>query len=282
MRGRNAASGHQQVSGVLRLQAAIRNRIPCTLLEVVMAGSAAVRAVNVDVVVSGGNGILELCAVLQLLLSKHMLAHDHAAFTGADFTRRIQKLAVLEAGNVIMQEVVHFEHLLARDHLGAGNVQRIRGVVLHHASGIEVQHAVHKRVENQHVFARIGNFPFILKLFVHILHQLTVLPILLQINIANAEAQRHRLAQAVLAPQLERTAGHRRQVCIPGAIDKIARLKGQKTRLGSHLHSLQSLSILFNAAQHGMEKHVHTLSGNQTIHRQLQILLMNILAVSLF
>ena len=163
---------HQQVIGLQRQQATVRDGIPGARRKVIVAGAAARRVVDVDVIVAGGNFVRELGAGYQVFLCEHIFAHDFAAFAHADFPGGVYQLAVFKARHMLLEEMVHLKHLLARDHFSAGDVQGVNGVVLNHARGVEVQHAVHQGVEHQHIFARVGDLALGLELLVLVLHQL--------------------------------------------------------------------------------------------------------------
>ena len=74
---------------------------------------------DIDIIIACGDGVIELRAVLQFLFIEYMQTFDHAALAHADLRCAERDIGIFKALDVLLQEVIHLKHLLARFHFGA-------------------------------------------------------------------------------------------------------------------------------------------------------------------
>ena len=227
-----------------------------------MAGSAAFGIMNIYIIVSERDRILEFCAVFKVVSGKHVFSYYHAAFSYADLVCGHEKFCFFKTGNIILHKQKQFEHLFAHLYFGFGEIQRIGRVQLYHARGIEVYTAVNKGSEHKHVFARIFNFALSLEFIVQRVYILNLrrksfdsLPV----NAAHTETQRHGLAESVVASESERAGRKICKACITCRVNKDLCRKLKLSRTSAKHGGGYFITVFFYLGKIRVKQQLHAI-----------------------
>ncbi len=269
--GGDTSACHQQVLCILGDQGAVRNGVILSLGEEVVGGTGAFGVVDIDVVVTCGDTILELDAILQFLGGEDMLTVDHTAFAHTGLGSRGNDLAVFKAGNVVPQEVVKLYHLLSGDHIRLGDLPAIGGVLLDDTGSVELYHAGNGSAEDHD----LGHGVLDIALGVLSLPEgddvVLFLAEHLVIHVTDLEAQGHGLAK--LIPGSAQTEGEICQegyVGISGTIDEVGSLQLHQAGFIGHGDRGNAVTLALDGGGNGVKEKLHAGFHHHAVEDDLQ------------
>ena len=295
MGGADAATGHQQILHLRRVQAAVGDGIPAARLQVAVIGGAAVGRMDVDGVAAHGHGVLKHAVAQQILRRQPVRADDLPALPHADAGAGGDQPRLFKAGDVFLHEGHDLVRLPAALHLRRRQVEGIHGAAADDAGhvqyelarrvGLKAQHHVPVHVELatllrqpdlriralnagsrnllQAVERRGGEH--VLPILAHVVHH----P--LPVHAADLHVHGHRLRQVVALPAVHK--GHARmggQVGVRRRVDEYLRGHVEEALLGVQMHRLHPALPHVAAGVHRVVQQRHAGLQRHLLQHQLQ------------
>ena len=268
MSSTDTSADDEEVFYLLGDERAIGDGVVFARLEVVVTCASAFGIVNVDIVVSCRNGIVEDGAVFQFHFAQHMLADYHTGLTHADFQCGGEKIGVFHSAvGERFEKIDHLDHLLTGNQLCLCHIEGVGRIEFDHTGGVEVKDIGVIGREGEDILSGIFDFSARLSFLIFDIDiGAFFLVEFFHIHTAHTEAEGHRLTQVVaFTTKHSFTACQRGEGSVTCRIDKVVTFKCESSCYGREGCSRDTVALAGHTTEIGVEEKFNARLDTHTV-----------------